>query len=95
MIVGSDPRMSSLINWVWASLGAVGLLIGIGVYNKLSDMNDTLIRAVSKIENQGDEIKDLRSEVAHQRDELAALRTQVTMLEGKTLRGIQEAVRGH
>ncbi len=90
-----DRRMTSLINWVWASLGAIGILIGLGVYTKLSDMNDTLIRAVSKLEVQGSQINELRSEVSKQRDEISALRSQVYMLEGKTLRGIQEAVRGH
>ena len=90
-----DPRFSGLIKWVWPTLGGLGLLIGIGVYNKLSQMSDTLIVVASKIENQGGQITDLRAEVSKQRDELAALRSQVYMLEGKTLRGIQEAARGH
>lgn len=86
----SDPRVTSAINYVWAGLGTIGLAIGIGVYNKLSEMNDTLIRAVSKLEVQGVQINELRTEVAKQRDELAAMRSQVYMLEGKTLRGIRE-----
>lgn len=90
-----DSRVTSFINWVWATLGAVGIIIGLGVYTKLSDMNDTLILAVSKIETQGDQIKDLRAEVSKQRDEIGALRAQVNMIEGKTLRGIQEAMRGN
>lgn len=90
-----DPRLSSVISWVWATLGAVGLLIGVGVYNKLSSMNDTLIVAVSKIENQGSQINEVRVEQARLRDEITSLRSQVFMLEGKTLRGIQEASRGH
>lgn len=88
-----DPRVTGLINWVWATLGGVGLLIGIGVYNKLSEMNDTLIRAVAKIDTQGTQISDLRTEVGKQRDELSALRAQVYTLEGRTLRGIAEASR--
>lgn len=90
-----DRRMTSFINWVWAALGAVGVTIGLGVYNKLSNMNDTLILAVSKLETQGSQISDLRMDVARQRDEMSALRAQVSMIEGKTLRGIQDATRGH
>ncbi len=91
----NDPRVSSLINWVWASLGAIAIIVSIGGYNKLSSINDTLILAVSKLETQGGQINELRAEVTKQRDEIQALRSQVYMLEGKTLRGIQEAVRGH
>jgi hypothetical protein len=94
-IIGYDPRLSSGIRWVWTTFGAIALLIGTGTYNKLSDMNDTLIEAVSKLETQGNQIIDLRVEVAKQRDEIAALRAQVFMLEGKTLRGIAEASRGN
>lgn len=94
-MVVKDPRMSSLINWVWASLGAIGILIGIGVYTKLSNMNDTLILAVSKLENQAQQIADIRSELSRQRDEISALRSQVAQIEGRTLRSIQEATRGH
>ncbi len=91
----NDPRLSAGIKWLWTTFGAIALLIGIGTYNKLSDMNDTLIKAVSKLETQGGQIADLRTEVAKQRDEIAALRSQVYMLEGKTLRGLAEAGRGH
>lgn len=94
-ITNRDPRVTAVLNWVWTSIGGLALLIGIGMYNKLSDMNDTLIRAVSKLEVQGTQINDLRVEVANQRNEIQALRSQVSMIEGKTLRGIQEAVRGH
>lgn len=94
-ITQHDPRFSGLIRWVWATLGGVGLLVSIGMYNKLSTMSDTLIVVASKLETQGGQISDLRAEVAKQRDEVAALRSQVYMLEGKTLRGIQEAARGH
>jgi len=90
-----DPRLSSGIKWLWTAFGALALLIGTGTYNKLSEVNDTLIKAVSKLETQGGQIADLRVEVAKQRDEIAALRSQVYMLEGKTLRGIAEASRGH
>lgn len=89
--IGYDPRMSAGIKWLWTTFGAMALLIGMGTYNKLSDMNDTLIKAVSKLETQGGQIIDLRNEVSKQRDEIAALRSQVYMLEGKTLRGIAEA----
>ncbi len=92
--IGYDPRLSVGIKWLWTTFGAVALLIGMGTYNKLSDMNDTLIKAVSKLETQGGQINDLRTEVAKQRDEIAALRSQVYMLEGKTLRGIAEAANG-
>lgn len=93
-ITNRDPRVTAVLNWVWTSIGGLALLIGIGMYNKLSDMNDTLIRAVSKLEVQGTQINDLRVEVANQRNEIQALRSQVSMIEGKTLRGIQEAARG-
>jgi hypothetical protein len=91
----NDPRLSAGIKWLWTTFGALALLIGMGTYNKLSDMNDTLIKAVSKLETQGSQISDLRVEVSKQRDEIQALRSQVFMLEGKTLRGIAEASRGH
>jgi hypothetical protein len=92
--IGYDPRLSSGIKWVWTTFGALALLIGLGTYNKISAMNETLIVAVSKLETQGGQIVDLRVEVAKQRDEIAALRSQVYMLEGKTLRGIAEAAHG-
>jgi hypothetical protein len=90
-----DPRVSAVLSWVWTALGALALLIGVGMYNKLSNMNDTLLVAVSKLEAQGNQINDMRAEMSKQRDEMTALRSQVFMLEGKTLRGIQEATRGH
>lgn len=95
ILVNRDPRLSTLINWVWATLGGIGLIIGIGVYNKLSEMNDTLIRAVAKIDTQGSQIGELKAELYRQRDEIGALRNQVYVLEGKTLRGIAEAARGN
>jgi hypothetical protein len=89
-----DPRVSAALSWVWTAIGGLALMIGIGMYNKLSDMNDTLIRAVSKLEVQGTQINDLRAEMANQRNEIQALRSQVSMIEGRALRGIQEAARG-
>lgn len=89
----NDPRLSSLINWVWASLGAIGIIVGVGIYNKISSMNDTLIIAVAKLESQAQQINDIRGELSRQRDEIGALRSQVSQIEGRTLRGIQEAVR--
>lgn len=93
-IGAKDPRFSSLINWAWAAIGTIGLMIGVGVYTKLSELNDTLIRAVSQIETQGDQIKELKAEQLETRRQLDALRMQVGSLEGKTLRGIQEMQRG-
>lgn len=88
-----DRRLSGAINWLWGTLGVVGIMIGVGVYHKLSELNDTLIRAVAKIDVQGDQITELRGEVSRQRDEIGALRAQVYTLEGRTLRGIAEAGR--
>lgn len=88
-----DPRVSKLRDWLIASFGGLGILIGVGVYHKLSDMNDTMIRAVAKIDTQGIQISDLRNEMSKQRDEIASLRAQVYTLEGRTLRGIAEASR--
>jgi hypothetical protein len=85
-----DGRLTSLISWVWASLGAVGLLIGVGVYNKLADLNDTIIRAVVQIENQSNEIKDIKAQQAEMRKDMESMRNQMYSLEGKTLRGISE-----
>lgn len=90
-----DKRVTSLINWVWASLGAMALLVGIGVYNKLSELNNTVIRAVASIENQRDQIQDLKTEQKEIRRDMEALRSQLSSLEGKTLRGIQELGRGN
>lgn len=92
--INRDPRVSAVLNWIWTALGGLALLIGIGMYNKLSDMNDTLIRAVSKLEVQGTQINELRAEVSNQRNEIQALRSQVSMIEGRALRSIQEASRG-
>lgn len=89
-----DGRVSALINWIWAALGSVALLIGIGVYNKLSDLNDTIIRAVVQIENQSNEIKEIKSQQAEMRKDMDSLRAQMYSLEGKTLRGIEGISRG-
>lgn len=90
-----DGRVTAVVQYIWTGLGGLALLIGVGMYNKLADMNDTLIRAVSKLETQGTQINELRIDVSKQRDEIQALRSQVYMLEGKALRGIQESARGH
>lgn len=90
-----DPRVSSIINWVWTALGGLALLIGVGMYNKLSSMNDTLLVAVSKLETQGNQINDLRAEMLELRKDNATMRTQIAVIEGKVQRGIQEFVRGH
>lgn len=90
-----DPRFSAVIGWAWVTIGALALLIGVGMYNKLSSMNDTLLVAVSRLDTQSDQIKEMRAELSKQRDEIAGLRSQVYTLEGRTLRGIAEAARGH
>jgi hypothetical protein len=90
----SDPRVSAALNWVWTALGGLALLIGVGMYNKLSNMNDTLLIAVSKLETQGSQIVDLRNDVSKLREENAVLRTQIAVIEGKVQRGIQEFIHG-
>jgi hypothetical protein len=82
------------LNWVWTALGGLALLIGVGMYNKLSNMNDTLLIAVSKLETQGSQIVDLRNDVSKLREENAVLRTQIAVIEGKVQRGIQEFIHG-
>jgi hypothetical protein len=88
-----DARFSSLIKWVWAALGGVAVLIGLGVYSKLSSINDTLIAAVSDIKNQGAQVAELKIEVRDLRGAQGAMQRQVDSLEGKTLRGIEEMKR--
>lgn len=89
-----DPRFSLLLKWVWAALGALALLIGVGVYNKLAQINDTLIGAVSDIKNQGNQVAELKVEVRDLRNSQGTMQRQIDSLEGKTLRGFQEAQRG-
>lgn len=89
-----DPRVSAVLNWVWTALGSIALLIGVGMYNKLSNMNDTLLRAVSKLETQAEQINDLRAEMIELRKDNAGLKTQIAVIEGKVQRGIQEFVNG-
>lgn len=93
--VPRDPRFSSLIKWVWTALGALALIIGVGMYNKLSAMNDSLITVVSKLENQGTQVADLKNDVRDLRNAQNQMQRQVDSLEGKTLRGIQEMKRGN
>jgi hypothetical protein len=90
----SDPRVSAVLNWIWTALGGLALLIGVGMYNKLANMNDTLLIAVSKLETQGSQIVDLRNDVSKLREENAVLRTQIAVIEGKVQRGIQEFIHG-
>ncbi len=90
-----DGRVTSVVNWVFTALGALGLMVGVGVYNKLSEMNDTLIRAVVKIDTQADQIKEIKTQLNDQQGDIEQLRAQVLSLEGKTLRGIQEMRRGN
>lgn len=85
-----DPRVSAALNWVWTVLGSLALLIGVGMYNKLANMNDTLLVAVSKLETQGNQINDLRAEMGEIRKENASLRTQIAVLEGKAERGFRQ-----
>lgn len=94
MLEVRDPRVSKALSLVWTGLGSLALLIGAGMYNKLSDMNDTLIKAVSKLETQGNQINDLRTEMTELRKENASLKTQIAVIEGKVQRGIQEFVNG-
>lgn len=88
-----DPRVSKLLGWVWAGLGTIALYIGQGIYQKLNNISDTLIVAVTNIKTQGDQIADLKAEVRELRTEQTALQRQVDSLQGTTLRGIQEAAR--
>jgi hypothetical protein len=90
-----DPRLSQLLSWVWTALGGLALLIGVGMYNKLSNMNDTLLVAVSKLEAQGSQINDLRYDMAKLREENASLKTQIAVVQGKMERGIKEFISGH
>lgn len=89
-----DSGFSSLIRWAWAAIGSVAVMVGVGVYNKLSSINDTLITAVSDIKNQGTQVSELKSEVRDLRNAQGQLQRQVDSLEGKTLRGIEEVKRG-
>lgn len=90
----SDARVSNFLGWAWATIGSLAVLVGLGVYHKLSELNDTLIRAVSQIENQGDQINDIKGQLSEQRKDIESLRAQMYSMEGKTLRGIQESTRG-
>lgn len=96
-----DNRLSGLIRWVWAVIGSVAVMVGLGVYNKLSSINDTLITAVGDIKNQAAQTADLKSEVRDLRHANSQLQRQVDglsgkleSLEGKTLRGIEEMKHG-
>lgn len=88
-----DPRVTSFINWVWAAIGSFAVMVGYGVYNKLSSINDTLIQAVSDIKNQGAQVADLKGEVRDLRNAQTSMQRQIDSLEGKTLRGIEEMKR--
>lgn len=92
---GHDPRLSGAIRWVWATLGSFAILIGVGMYKKLSDMSDTLISVAAKLENQGNQVADLKADVRDLRAAQGQLQRQVDSLEGKTLRGIEEMKRGN
>lgn len=96
-----DARVSKFLGWAWATIGSLAVLVGIGVYDKLSALNDTLLTAVSDIRNQAAQTADLKVEVRDLRTAQQSMQRQVDSLggkvdslEGKTLRGIQEATRG-
>ncbi len=93
-ITVEDVRVSKAIAWVWAAIGSLALLVGVGVYTKLADLNDTLIRAVVQIENQGNQIREIKGQLAEQQRDIDALRVQMYSLEGKTLRGIEGVKHG-
>jgi hypothetical protein len=90
----ADARVSKFLGWAWATIGALAVMVGIGVYTKLSELNDTLIGAVADIRYQAVQTSELKTEVRELRNAQIATQRQVDSLEGKTLRGIQEAGRG-
>lgn len=89
-----DPRFTALLRWAWAAIGSGAVLIGWGVYNKLSTISDTLIVATSDIKNQGNQMAEMKVEVRDLRASQASMQRQIDSLEGKTLRGFEEASRG-
>lgn len=88
-----DPRFSKLLGWAYAAIGLLFLWGCQKVYDKLSDINDTLARAVVTIEIQRDQIKELKEQVKELQHGQQDLSNKVSSLEGKTLRGIAEAGR--
>lgn len=90
----NDLRFSALLKWVWAFIGMVAVGFIFGGYNKLSLISDTLIVATTDIKNQNMQVAELKVEVRDLRTSQSSMQRQIDSLEGKTLRGFEEAQRG-
>jgi hypothetical protein len=90
-----EPKFTAFVSWVWATIGGIAIMVGIGVYNKLSEISDTLILAVADIKNQGTQVAELKVEVRDLRNTQGQMQRQLDSLEGKTMRGIEEIKRGN
>lgn len=82
-----DPRVSRVINWIWACLGAGFLWIASRATSYISEMSINVAKMTVQIEglNRRLDVKDARDD--KQDVSISDLQQDVSVLEGRNLRG--------
>lgn len=73
-VVIRDPRLTAAINWVWATLGAVAIIVGIWGVKSINELNSTMTRVVTQnesivrvLDDHGSRIRSLEQERRNER----------------------------
>lgn len=82
-----DPRVSRVINWIWAALGAGFLWTASRATSYISEMSINVAKMTVQIEglNRRLDVKDARDD--KQDASISDLQQDVSVLEGRNLRG--------
>jgi hypothetical protein len=83
-----DPRVSSVINWLWGTMGTALIAVGIWIATSINELNITSARLIVQLEvvNRQLSAKDARDDAQDKRIE--ALTGDMREMQGKVFRGV-------
>jgi hypothetical protein len=83
-----DPRVSSVINWLYGTLGAALIAVGIWIATSINELNLTSARLIVQLEavNRQLAAKDARDDLQDRRIE--GLSGDMREMQGKVFRGV-------
>lgn len=84
-----DPRVSSVINWLYGTIGAALIATGVWIATSINDLNLTSARLIVQLEEVNRQIskKDARDDAQDRRIE--GLSGDVREMQGKVFRGVE------